>query len=79
MDFSCTDDHKLLGVVIERDVIILLDISSSVSPYWTEMRKGLLDLLHMFPPKVKTYGVIHCTYMYLLSRQCISVSIASVS
>ena len=68
-----TDDRRLLGTLIERDIMILIDVSSSVTPHWPGMKERILETLEMFPPKVKRCTVVmfsimlvYIQYMYIL-------------
>lgn len=47
--------NKYLGVVLEREVIFLLDVSSSMSAHLEEMKEGLCLQLNNMSSKTKKY------------------------
>ena len=50
-----SEQNKYFGVVTERKVVFLLDVSSSMTAYLEEVKEGLTTLLNHLPPKTKRY------------------------
>ena len=52
-----SDKHKYFGAILESEVVLLLDASSSMTTHWSEVKGGVTKLLRNFPPHIKRYSI----------------------
>lgn len=73
-------ENRYFGTILEREVVFLLDVSTSMTRHLEEIKEGLAVRFSKLPPKTKKFNVIaFSTYVQPWQQDLVPVSKESVA